>query len=863
MAFVESWVETDPDGSVITVSQLDDYDRQAKRAIRERLEGDPANANSGIFESGTFAATAIVRSGTARTYTDTIANIGLYTLQNGRLFIATDTGRMYHLKGTGAVELQYMPVTGGTFTGSIGTLGNLAVTGTSALGGDVTIGVSKFTVIAATGNAFTAGTMDVTGDFKVATNKFTVTAASGNTLVAGTFRTNGAVTFDTNISQTAGTAALQAVTATTGVFSSTLASTAHTITSASATSLAVGPAGVTNPVFTVDSSTGAQAAGLKLTGAATGGTVALVATDSGLNTSVSLSGKGTGNLILQSGLTTGVGIYSAPQANVDLAITRATGSAVVVPITIQLHSTNDAADWATVNWANLDFYTDDVTGGAGVHARIGARHSSAGGSFSHIAFSAGNTGGLNDILLLDGQSQRVMMPSLARLHFDGVNPAAAGDTYMVESAANVLDIFAGNINSLRLTATTAKFIGGTLDLSNSAYDLTLKSVTTNSLTVKDDAAVTWLTIDTRTTAIGGSISSVDFRTPSVTILNNGTRNYSAIEIEAAVIGNSAAANGTGTGIQSNSLLRIGSYTQDGVNGSYTQTEVNTVYINGAPIATGTAGTTTLTRSMALYIGTSAVNGVGGAVTDAWGFRVDAPSGATTGNYAAFLNGDAVLTAAKKFYLDGSATGQGSNTYITESAGDIIQFITQGVTGLIVDGSVGSMAAGITITGATSAGTVALVVNSSGGNTSYRENAKGSGTFTIQDIATGQVSIGRGVRNTPILAGSITSLGTTQNTTPTIAQLLTGVVTQTSATGAGTVTTPTGTNMSGGITNVATGDFFDTVFSNLGGGFNLTITAGASGMTVRGNAVVPSGKNALLRFICTGANTWECYVIPSA
>lgn len=118
MAFTESWVETDPDGSVITVSQLDNFERATKRQVRERLEGDPANLNlSGVFE--TFGTGAVVKKGVARTFTDTIANIGSYPLQDGRLFIATDTGRVYHLKGSGAIEFQYLPLTGGALTGGI------------------------------------------------------------------------------------------------------------------------------------------------------------------------------------------------------------------------------------------------------------------------------------------------------------------------------------------------------------------------------------------------------------------------------------------------------------------------------------------------------------------------------------------------------------------------------------------------------------------------------------------------------------------------------------------------------------------------------------------------------------------------
>jgi hypothetical protein len=101
MAFVEAWVETDPDGSVITGSLLDDYQRQAKRALRERLEGDAANPLSGIFEVGTFSATAIVKAGSARLYAGTDAAIqalGAAYKQDGRMAIATDTNQLYHLR---------------------------------------------------------------------------------------------------------------------------------------------------------------------------------------------------------------------------------------------------------------------------------------------------------------------------------------------------------------------------------------------------------------------------------------------------------------------------------------------------------------------------------------------------------------------------------------------------------------------------------------------------------------------------------------------------------------------------------------------------------------------------------------------
>ena len=89
------------------------------------------------------------------------------------------------------------------------------------------------------------------------------------------------------------------------------------ITSASATSLAVGRLGATTPAFSVDSSTGSQVAGFKVTGAVTGGTVALVVTDSGADASVTFNAKGTGT----------IGIGSASTGRVTITpVTTITGS---------------------------------------------------------------------------------------------------------------------------------------------------------------------------------------------------------------------------------------------------------------------------------------------------------------------------------------------------------------------------------------------------------------------------------------------------------------------------------------------------------------------------------------------------------
>jgi hypothetical protein len=179
----------------------------------------------------------------------------------------------------------------------------------------------------------------------------------------------------------------------------------------------------------------------------------------------------------------------------------------------------------------------------------------------------------------------------------------------------------------------------------------------------------------------------------------------------------------------------------------------------------------------------------------------------------------------------------------------------------VDASTASAATGINIAGAAAAGGVAITALSSGTNEGMTIDAKGSGQIKIGATSTGKVVIGKGSAGQPITFSTATVLDA-QSGTAAIAELLGGVYRHNSKTGAGTLTTPTGTEISAGIAGVATGYTFDCLYANYGNQ-TVTITAGASGVTIVGTAAVPTLKNALLRFMCTGANTWLCYVILSA
>lgn len=73
---------------------------------------------------------------------------------------------------------------------------------------------------------------------------------------------------------------------------------ALTLTGTSANIIAAGPTGTTNPVFRVDASTASVATGIKVTGAAAAGGVALAAISSGTNENLTIDAKGSGTITL-------------------------------------------------------------------------------------------------------------------------------------------------------------------------------------------------------------------------------------------------------------------------------------------------------------------------------------------------------------------------------------------------------------------------------------------------------------------------------------------------------------------------------------------------------------------------------------
>jgi hypothetical protein len=212
-------------------------------------------------------------------------------------------------------------------------------------------------------------------------------------------------------------------------------------------------------------------------------------------------------------------------------------------------------------------------------------------------------------------------------------------------------------------------------------------------------------------------------------------------------------------------------------------------------------------------------------------------------------------------LTGNESITGTST-ITSSDGAALTVGRQGATNpvLKIDASTSSNVTGLQVKGAAAAAGVALLVISSGTNESMTVDAKGSGVIALGDTSTGGVGLNRGALKALQVGLTLSALGTTQSSTPTSAQLLGGFLTQTGQTGAGAITLPTGTALSTACPRTpATGDSFECIIANLGGGQTLTVT-GATGTTVVSGGAIATAKSAIAKFICTGANAWSIAVI---
>jgi len=140
-----------------------------------------------------------------------------------------------------------------------------------------------------------------------------------------------------------------------GTTFATLAAVGLRITSAGSSAFAVGrQGGTTDPAFSVDASTGSQTAGLKVTGAALNGTVAVAVTDTSGATNLTIDALSTGTIgigTVSTGVVTITSGGAAPQGTG--AYVRATSPSLTTPALGVATATSLAINGATISTNGL------------------------------------------------------------------------------------------------------------------------------------------------------------------------------------------------------------------------------------------------------------------------------------------------------------------------------------------------------------------------------------------------------------------------------------------------------------------------------------------------------------------------------
>ncbi len=183
MAFAQTWDENVPDGSVQTVSTLDNHIKDFKVAVRERLEGDPADANTGIFQSGSWTSAPKIKElrGVAGALTN--VSYGADGDQNtGMYFPAADQMAL------AAGGIQMLLATATTVTLPLAT--TITAGGLTITAGGLTVTADKITMAEAVSQIVPGATSFAIRDTADAANNLIITDAG-----AATFRsTVGGIT---------------------------------------------------------------------------------------------------------------------------------------------------------------------------------------------------------------------------------------------------------------------------------------------------------------------------------------------------------------------------------------------------------------------------------------------------------------------------------------------------------------------------------------------------------------------------------------------------------------------------------------------------------------------------------------------
>lgn len=228
----------------------------------------------------------------------------------------------------------------------------------------------------------------------------------------------------------------------------------------------------------------------------------------------------------------------------------------------------------------------------------------------------------------------------------------------------------------------------------------------------------------------------------------------------------------------------------------------------------------------------------------------------------------------KFVRQGDNTLTGNNTFTGTNTFSGAIVASGGITGDVVGNAVT-----VTVADTTDTTSSVALFESATGDLAPKTDAgltynAGTGMLTATGLTGPLTGDSAGTHTGAVAATTLSASGLTktpnrvsqntitdvdaQNATPTIAQILGGIIVHTSVTGAGTATVPTGTAMSGGISGVAVGSTIHWLYYN-DGDQTVTITANTDHTLVGGTAAVTTGKHMEIISVCTATNTWVSFL----
>jgi hypothetical protein len=611
------------------------------------------------------------------------------------------------------------------------------------------------------------------------------------------------------------------------------------VTSSYANSLAVGPNGITNPVLQIDSSTSSQAAGLKLTGATSAGTVALVTISSGSNASMSIDAKGTGKLTLQPAATGDIEFFGSSYKITSAgALTVASCTGCGGGLTTVAYSSTPNANGGSISGATLTLTAADGSNpgllSAADQTIAGTKTFSLAAGKQFIASaSAANT---LDLAKISNSGVASTTDTKSGLFVEYGTSNAGGNAIRITPSFSTNTT--ATYNGLKLDAFTATRSGGTATVNGIEVGALTESGTVSSSALKIGTGWdTGVSVAQSADSTGLSVSASSLRTGALANLtatldssSGGTTNG---------LNESITINNTGSEITSNGLnITMTDNASSIIN---TNVGLNITLNSGSNSSQSQYGVYSyVNRGMALYARSDGVSGN------------SQPCGGSANNWSVGLCADSLGSAGAG--VVGTSYGNSSSFFTAAGAG---------VSGMNLGSPTGvSFSAGVKgITSISSTGaytTAGIYGRGSGGPTStayggYFELSASSGTtlgsalyasnsslasniVQFQDNSTDVFKIGNGGLVTLNPDAALTGTGTQKHITQSLTNNQTGG-TVTGLDQAITISNASGTTTTNGL-NIDITD--STSLANINRGANISITDDGSAFKTNTGLLIQLG-----------------------